>query len=209
MTTPTTDEKLLAPHGRDENGVPLHPYGFKMDGNPKLSNRGAKPGQRGNGGKVSSKKPIAQSTTDAKRKEMLLGLADMLIITPLAGISASPVLAKKLGERQTDALAGDAVIVSYFAPSLADSLIVLAQSKPSALSWLDTVEEKAPYLMLMQVGVQMTKAFLGNHLNPDPKLAESGRTLARLKVAQMAQDIEDEASAMGIPTDAQMASQAA
>jgi hypothetical protein len=32
--------------------------------------------------------------TDKKRKEMLIGLADMAIVTPLAGLSMSPQLAK-------------------------------------------------------------------------------------------------------------------
>jgi len=207
MTTPT-DEKTVAPHGRDTDGSPLAPYGLKLDGTPKLSNRGAKPGQRGNGGKT-AKKPVTRSTTDAKRREMLLGLSDMLIVTPLAGISSSPILGKKIGPKQTDALAGDAVIVSHFAPALADSLIVLAQTKPGALAWMDTVEEKAPYLMLAQVGMEMAKAFIGNHLNPDRQLADAGRTLARMKVAQMTADIEAEAEAMGVSTDLSAASQAA
>jgi len=192
-----------APHGRDENGEPLAPYGYKVDGKPRLSRRGAAPGQRGNGNSRGggARKTATSKNTDAKRKEMLLALTDMVVVTPLAGMSASPLLEKRLGKKQTDAFAGDAVIVSHFAPSLADSLIVLSQTKPGALAWLDSVEEKAPYLMLAQVGIQMTKAFIGNHMNPDPRLAESGRTLVRMKAAQMAQAIEDEAAAMGIPTE--------
>jgi hypothetical protein len=37
-------------------------------------------------------------------------------------------------------------------------------------------------------------------MNPDPRLAEAGRTLVQMRAAQMAQAIEDEAAAMGIPT---------
>lgn len=187
-----------APFGLDGAGVPIAPYGHKVNGDPRISNRGAKPGQRGNG----SKKAVAAaaSETDKKRKAMLESLADMLIVTPLAGASMSPFLAKRLGERQTNALAGDAVIVSSFAPHLADGLIVLGQSKPGALAWLDTVEEKAPYLMLAQVGVQMTKAFISNHLNPDERLANAGRTLVAMRAAQMAEEIERQAEELGIPT---------
>lgn len=194
------ERDLDAPHGRDENGEPLAPYGYKVDGKPRKSRRGAAPGQRGNGNSRATAAKTSKNT-DAKRKEMLLALTDMVVVTPLAGLSASPMLEKRLGKQQTDAFAGDAVIVSHFAPSLADSLIVLSQTKPGALAWLDQVEEKAPYLMLAQVGIQMTKAFIGNHMNPDPRLAESGRTLVRMKAAQMAQAIEDEAAAMGIPTE--------
>lgn len=192
-----------APHGRDENGEPLAPYGLKVDGTPRLSRRGAAPGQRGNGNsRASSGRKVASGNkqVDAKRKEMLLALTDMVVVTPLAGLSASPMLEKRFGKKHTDAFAGDAVIVSHFAPSLADSLIVLSQSKPGALAWLDQVEEKAPYLMLAQVGLQMAKAFVGNHMNPDPRLADAGRTLVQMRAAQMAQAIEDEAAAMGIPT---------
>lgn len=198
-----TDRDPKAPHGRDEHGEPLAPYGYKVDGNPRLSKRGAAPGQRGNGNSraTATSKPASSKQVDAKRKEMLLALTDMCVVTPLAGLSASPMLEKRVGKKHTDALAGDAVIVSHFAPSLADSLIVLSQSKPGALAWLDQVEEKAPYLMLANVGIQMAKAFIGNHLNPDPRLAESGRTLVQMRAAQMAQAIEDEARAMGIPTE--------
>lgn len=186
-----------APFGLDGTGAPIAPYGYKVNGEPRISNRGAKPGQRGNG-----KKPgAAVSKTDEKRKEMLVALADMFLVTPLAGASLSPFLAKRLGERQTNALAGDAVIVSTFAPSAADGLIVLSQSKPGALAWLDTVEEKAPYLLLAQVGVQMTKAIIGNHMNPDARLANAGRTLASMKAAQMAEEIERQAAELGVPTE--------
>lgn len=200
-----TEKDTKAPHGRDEHGEPLAPYGYKVDGTPRLSNRGAAPGQRGNGNsRAKSGAKVAsgnQKAVDAKRKEMLLALTDMVVVTPLAGLSASPLLEKRLGKKHTDAFAGDAVIVSHFAPSLADSLIVLSQSKPGALAWLDQVEEKAPYLMLANVGIQMAKAFIGNHMNPDPRLADAGRTLVQMRAAQMAQQIEDEAAAMGIPTE--------
>jgi len=187
-----------APFGLDGSGAPIAPYGYKVNGEPRISNRGAKPGMRGNGGKKAIS--AAASKTDEKRKEMLVALADMFLVTPLAGASLSPFLSKRFGERQTNALAGDAVIVSTFAPSAADGLIVLSQSKPGALARLDTVEEKVPYLLLLQVGVQMTKAFIGNHLNPDERLANAGRTLASMKAAQMAEEIERQAAELGVPT---------
>lgn len=196
-----------APHGRDEMGEPLAPYGLKVDGTPRLSRRGAGPGQQGNSGSASAPRPkgLTQTKTDQRRKEMLVALADMAIVTPLVGLSASPIAVKKLSAHQRDAFAGDAVIISSFAPHFADGLIVLGQSKPGALAWMDGVEDKAPYFMLAQVGIQMTKAIIGNHLHPDPRLAESGRLLARMRAAQMAQAIEEEARAMGIPTEMETA----
>lgn len=209
MSTATVTD-LQAPHGRDEDGVPLAPYGHKKDGTPRQSNRGARPGEsRSSGG---SRRPPGTprrgrpgtrvaNRTDQQRHAALVGLADMLIVTPLAGLSSSPQLATRFGVKQTDALAGDAVIVSTFMPAVAESLIVLSQTKPGALAWLDTVEEKAPYLMLMQVGMQMTKAIVENHLNPSTELAKSGRLQSQMKLEQMAQMIQAEAAAMGIPTE--------
>jgi len=138
---------------------------------------------------------------DQRRKELLVSLTDMFVSTPLAGASLSPALRKRIGDKHTGALAGDAVILSTFMPHVADGLVVLSQSKPSVMSWLDSVEEKAPYLMLAQVGMQMTKAFISNHLNPDERLANAGRLAAQMRVAKMAQDIEDEARAMGVSVD--------
>lgn len=186
-----------APHGLNEDGTPMAPFGYNVDGTPRKSNRGAKAGQKGN----TTSRPTT-SRTDARRKETLVGLADMLVITPLAGLSASPQLERRFGPAQTDALAGDAVIIGHFMPSLADSLIVLSQSKPGALAWLDSVEEKAPYLMLAQVGMQLTKALVENHLSPNPNLAAAGRTMVRARMEMLAAQINAEAEAMGIPTEA-------
>lgn len=198
MAAEVISDDPKAPFGLDGSGVPIAPYGYKVNGEPRISNRGAKPGMRGNG----SKKAIsaASSKTDEKRKEMLVALADMFLVAPLAAASMSPFLAKRLGARQTNALGGDAVIVSTFAGPAADGAIVLSQSKPGALAWLDTVEEKAPYLMLAQVGVQLTKALISNHMNPDERLANAGRTLASMKAAQMAEEIERQAAELGVPT---------
>jgi hypothetical protein len=207
MTTEIVDER--APHGYEDDGnTPKAPYGYKLDGTPKKSRRGAAPGPRG--GSVAptvAKKTTgitSNNKTNQRRKEMLIGLTDMLVVTPLAGLSVSPLIASRFGVAQADALAGDAVIFSHFAPGIADGLITLSESKPGALMWLDSVEEKAPYLMLAQTGIQMAKAFVGNHLNPDKKLASSGRLLAQMKVAEMVKAIEDDARAMGV-TDEEMA----
>lgn len=193
-----------APHGYEEDGVTAKaPYGWNVDGTPRKSNRGARAGQRGNGNARATKRPgvSATSMTDKKRKEMLVGLAEMFVVTPLAGFSASPMLSKRLGPQHTDALAGDAVIVSHFMPSIADGLIILSASKPETLRWLDSVEDKAPFLMLAQVGVQVVKALVSNHANPNPQLAAAGRTMVAMRVQEMADEINREAEAMGIPTD--------
>lgn len=202
----TDDVDPDAPHGRDTDGTPLAPYGYLVSGQPRKSNRGARPGQRANGnarGKTKARNPgaPASSATNKRRKETLVGLAEMLVVTPLAGLSASPQIAKRIGESHTDALAGDAVIVAHFMPSVADGLIMLSESKPGVLSWLDTVEDKAPYLMLAQVGLQVAKALVENHAAPNPSLAAAGRTMVQIRLAQMAAQIEEEARAMGIPTE--------
>jgi hypothetical protein len=125
----------------------------------------------------------------------------MAITAPLAALSISPPIVKRFGQVQADALAGDAVILNQFMPHLADGLIVLSQSKPGALAWLDQVEEKAPYLLLASVGVQLAKAIIGNHMHPNPKLAEAGRLQAAMNQQAMISAIEAEAEAMGINVD--------
>src|SRR5688572_8418296 len=108
------DEKKVAPHGRDDAGQPLTPFGVNLDGTPRKSNRGARPGQRSNGARSRGRSPRVgskvTSPTDAQRREMLLGLGEMVITGPLAALSMSPLVAKRFGKQQADALAGDAVI---------------------------------------------------------------------------------------------------
>lgn len=194
------DESKAAPHGRNEDGTPKTPYGVNLDGTPRKSNRGARPGQRGNGNRARKAGPGAKlnNATDAQRKAALCSLGEMAITAPLAALSASPVVAKRFGQDQANALAGDAVILNEAMPAIADGLIVLSQSKPGALAWLDQVEEKAPYLLLASVGVQVMKALVTNHMNPNPKLAEAGRLRARMAQEAMILAVEEEAARMGI-----------
>lgn len=201
--TPKAPVDPEAPHGRDENGVPLAPYGYKVDGTPRKSNRGASPGQRGNGGPTVSDTgagPPVLSKVDKARRASLLGLLESVVTLPLVGISMSPWVEKRIGQRHAMALAGDAVIVATYAPALADGLVMAAQAKPALLAWLDTIEDKAPFVMLAQAGLQVAKALVGNHVHPDPRLAQAGVTLARVRALQFAAQIEAEAEAMGIPT---------
>lgn len=192
-----------APHGYNEDGTPAAPYGYRADGTPRKSNRGARPGQRGNGNRARrpTGRGTAKSPSDKVRKEQLIALGEMGIISPLAAASFSPVIAKKFGQKQADALAGDAVILTQYLPHIADGLIVLSQSKPGALAWLDQVEDKAPYLLLANVGIQVAKALVSNHMDPNPRLANAGRLQAAMRAEQLAQAIEQQAAEMGIRID--------
>lgn len=194
-----TDEAKLAPHGRDDDGAPKTPYGVNLDGTPRKSNRGARPGQRRGGARSKARAGVKSSSpTDAQRKLMLCQLGDTVLTAPLVALSAAPPVVHKIGQVQADALAGDAVILTQFMPHVADGLIVLSQSKPGALAWLDQVEEKAPYLLLASVGVQLAKALVNNHMNPNPQLAAAGRLQAQMNQQAMIRAIEEEAAAMGI-----------
>lgn len=191
-----------APHGRDANGVPLAPYGLNLDGTPRKSNRGARAGQGRKNGPAAGKKATAtpqavtSNLTDVERKGMLCELADMLIVTPLASASQLPVLANRLGAKQADALAGDAFILSQYFPGIADGLILLSKTKPRTLAWLDKAEENAPYLVLANAMIQAGKAIAENHFNPNPRVAQAGRSLAALRIAQMAEAVNAQAAAM-------------
>lgn len=188
-----------APHGRDDHGVPLAPFGYKANGDPKKDRRGRAAGTRVADGP--RRKPAgsksAPKRSDQQTREMLVSLSDMVTM-PLAGAARSPVVRKRLGENQAMALSGDAVILQSYAPHLADGLLALSQTKPGVLNFLDTMEGKAPYLMLAQVGMQMAKAMVSNHIHPDARLAAAGQTMAQIRTAQMAEQIEREARAMGI-----------
>lgn len=210
MTEKTTGTPE-APHGYDSNGKPLAPFGYKADGTPKKDARGRQLGARVAAGprrRPTPRKKAPAKRSDQQTREMLVSLADMVTM-PLAGAAASPVVRAKIGERQSMALSGDAVIVQNYAPHLADGLIALSQTKPGVLAWMDTMEEKAPYFMLAQVGVQMAKAIIGNHISPDARLANAGQTLAAIRGAQMAEEIERQAQAAGVPTAPAPAAQAA
>lgn len=193
-----------APFGTAEDGTPIAPFGLKVDGTPRRSNRGAKAGA-GRAGGPPRKKPATSSPRSAPamsgqdRKEMLLAFNDMFVVNGLVGAALAPVTSNYLGPDQAAALAGDAVIMAHFAPPLADGLIALAEVKPGLLSWMDGMAEKAPYLLLVQTGVQITKALVGNHIRPNRDLANAGIRLAAMNAARMAEEVQREADAMGIP----------
>jgi hypothetical protein len=183
-----------APHGRDENGTPLAPYGLKVDGTPRLSTRGATAGGFGNKAGSTTARAKLGSLTDQQRKGMLCDLGDSFVVTPLATASSAPAVVSRIGGQKADALAGTAFIISQYAPHLADAMIVLSKTKPGALAWMDKAEQHAPYLMLMQVGVQMTKALVTNFINPDREYATAGRQYANMRLKAMANEINRQAN---------------
>lgn len=190
-----------APHGYEEDGVtPKTPFGLNLDGTPRKSNRGARPGQRGNGGSrnKTSRPKTTINLSDNQKKEQLLSLVDMFFVTPLASLSQSAVMIKRIGPVQADALAGDAVIVNHYAPPAIDATIILAQTKPGILAWMDKVADNAPYLMLAQVGAGLAKALVENHMRPNPQLAVAGRTMVQMRLQEMAEAIQREAEAAGV-----------
>lgn len=183
-------EDELAPHGRDDDGEPKAPYGYLVNGRPRKGNRGARPKSQGS----AAAKPgvTTPNQTDQERKQTLIMLTQMFFVNGLVGLSVAPFVKSLIGEEHADALAGDAVIVDHFAAPFADGMIALAQYKPSALSWLDKVEDKAPYLLLTQVGVNLGKALMGHHRSPDKRLNAAGRTLIELRSREMAFQVEQQ-----------------
>ena len=193
-----------APFGFEDDGTtPKAPYGLKVNGEPRLSNRGAKAGGNRPKGRSSRGSGPGRSInrTDKQRRDTLIGLADMMLITPLSGISQSSHAVARIGQKQADAFAGDAVIIQQHLEPLADGLIELSQTKPALLSWLDNVEQNAPWIPLAMVGVQMAKAFAENHINPNPDLVAAGKLMGRVKQAQMIEMIRESAREMGIDPD--------
>ncbi len=194
MATKTTTADL-APHGYEADGVtPKAPYGYRKDGVPRKSNRGARPGTFG-GGSASAQKV---SKTDAKRVEGLVMLAEVFICTPLAAASKNRFVKRYLGEKHTDALAADALILSMHAELTAQGMVEYAADHPGLLSWMDTVEERASSLKLLYALGQIGKAVTMNHINPDPAVAEAGRNMVRMRTVQAAQAAQAEAARYGL-----------
>lgn len=181
-----TAEKDAAPHGRDENGVPNAPFGKNLDGTPRKSNRGARAGQKGNATPV--KRTV--SKTDRDRRDAVITMVNTMVVMPLAAASIAPPVVARIGQTQADALAGDAYLLNQYTPAIADGLIVLGQSKPGILRWLDQAEEKAPYLALTMAVVQLAQAVVINHRNPNPAMAQAAReaVLGAVQEAQEAQN---------------------
>jgi hypothetical protein len=186
----STDENIVAPHGRDDDGNPLAPYGIKVDGNPRKSRRGAAPGSRGNSGPSRASKGSSATTrlsmSDKDRKEALLQYG-ALISQSLIGASMTKPVVNKLGQKQADALACDGLVLGSAADSLADGLIHLAQYKPGVLAWMDKADEASPYLQLAMVGAQIGAALVKNHMAPDPRMAKAARDQLTGQAEQMAQ----------------------
>jgi hypothetical protein len=187
-----------APHGYEEDGVtPKAPYGWKADGTPKLSNRGRSP--KGGTRKTSA---ATQGRSEAARKlrtqqETLLALADAVLSPAMAAVS-TPAAAQRLGRKRADGLAGSLVILDGFVPAYVDQVLVLSQSKPGMLRWMDTMEEKAPLMTLGIITVQALKAIATNMASPSAELAEAARLKARVRAAQMAQAAREEAAKLGV-----------
>jgi hypothetical protein len=206
MTTPIDPR---APHGRDNNGTPLAPYGHNIDGTPRKSNRGARAGQKGNGGRRKSPASagpvtVVSNLSDTDRKGMLTELADMFIVSPLASASQVPFIKSRIGSRQTDALAGDAFILAQYMPGIADGLILWSKTKPGTLAWLDKLEGAAPALVFTNALLAAGKAIADNHMNPNPSVANAGRALAALKIAQMANAVNEQAARINVAADEQV-----
>jgi len=192
-----------APHGYGPDGAPLAPFGYKADGTPRKDGRGrpvgsgakTAPGPK----KKGPRRPAAPSAKDvaAKQRAALLGLADM-VLTPVAGAAATPVVRARLGERHAMALSGDVVILQSATPQIVDQVVALAEQRPGMLAWLDTLENQAPVMGLVMTGLQVAKAIVQNHMQPDARLAAAGQTLVRVRAAQIAEEIERQARDLGV-----------
>lgn len=199
-----------APFGREDDGTPLAPYGLREDGVPrKTASAGRRRGPGGAPrGPARKRQPSTSSAasssgrpapTDAQLKDSLVSLSSMFLVNGLVAGALAPGTKKLIGEKHAYALAGDAVIVNHFAPSFADGLIELSHSKPGILAWMDTITEKAPYLLLLKTTMELGKALMQNHANPSERLTNAGVTLGMINAQRMAEAVEREAAEMNIP----------
>jgi hypothetical protein len=198
-TAEKTRNDPSAPHGYADDGVtPLAPYGLKTDGTPRLGNRGRAPTKQG-----ARKGPAAVQGNSAgakkarEQRDGLVQLADALLSPAMAAMS-NPAVAKKVGEKRAAGVAGSLLIVEGYVPAYADWIVALSTTKPGMLAWMDRLEDNAPYFQGAIITAQLVKAVASNMMSPDFRLAEAAKLKARIRAAQMAQAIEDEAARMGV-----------
>jgi hypothetical protein len=187
-----------APHGRDSEGVPYAPYGYRQDGRPKLSNRGRQPKAA-----APPKKAEKNSSSPAKpgsaaaQKKALLDFADTLLV-PAAVLASTPQAVEKFGEQRAMAAAGSVLIVKTHMDPISDALVAIAADRPGMLGWLETVSDKMPWLALLKAGADMTRALYSNWKRPDPRLAVAATKYGIMRSLQIAEEIEREAAEMGL-----------
>lgn len=197
------DENVVAPHGRDEQGVPRAPYGYKEDGNPRKSNRGRRPGgpgvaappKKGERNVKAGSRPKSRSKKETKDK--LLELVSETTAAIAKGADSAVVRAR-IGDRHAGAVMGHAVILRAVAPDILDGVIMYADRKPGLLAWMDKAEEAAPALIIGKGLATMAAAMVQNHMNPAPELEHAARSMVKVQAARYAAAIEEEAAALGL-----------
>jgi hypothetical protein len=199
----TQDESTVAPHGRDEQGVPLAPYGYTEAGNPRKGNRGRRAGVTAPPKKTernvkAGARPKAR--TKAQTKTQLLELVGEFTAAVAKGADAAPVRAR-IGDRHAGAIMGHAVIVQAVAGDFLDGLIMEAEKRPGLLAWMDKAEDAAPKLVMVKALMTMGAAMAQNHVNPSPELEHAARSMVRVRAARYAAAIEEEAAALGLNDD--------
>lgn len=197
------NEEIVAPHGRDDGGVPNAPYGYKDDGNPRKSNRGRRSGapsvsappKKTDRNVKAQNRPKARTKAETKAKLLEL-VADGT--ASVAKLADTRLVRAKLGEKHADAVIGDAVIIGAVASPVLDGVIMYAERKPGLLAWMDKAEEAVPALLIFRGLSTMAAAIVQNHLDPNPDLTHAGRSMVRVQAARYAAAIEEQAAALGL-----------
>jgi hypothetical protein len=198
------DEKTVAPHGRDDDGVPKAPFGYTQEGNPRKSNRGRRPGDKAGVAAPPKKSERNVKTgarpkarTKAQTKYQLMELVGEFTAAVAKGADSAPVRSR-IGDRHAGAIMGHAVIVQAVAPDFLDGLIMEAEKRPGLLAWMDRAEEAAPKLIMAKAFMSMVVAVGQNHVNPAPELEHAARSMVAVRAARYAAAIEEEAAALGL-----------
>lgn len=200
------DESVIAPHGRDEQGVPKAPFGYTQEGNPRKSNRGRRP--QGSGVAAPPKKAEKnvkagarpKSRSRAETKSRLLGLVEEVTVAVAKGADSARVRAR-LGDRHAGAIMGHAVITRAVAPDILDGVIMAAEKRPGLLAWMDRAEDAAPAILIGKGLATWVAAIAQNHVNPAPELEHAARSMVKVYAARYAAAIEEEAAALGLVDD--------
>lgn len=205
MTPQRISDDPSSPFGFDEDGTVIAPFGFKANGDPRLSNRGRQAGD-GFGTTTKKKAPApprkkktVQADTSADRAggrtdyrvaaTSMLKLATML--PTMLGSDPGGMISRFIGKKQTLALKGDATIMHMYAEPLGSAIGGMAVSHPKLATFLEGGSIKKEVVVLATTVAQFGVSLLANHRAPSEELASMGDQFTALQAQAIKQEIQD------------------
>lgn len=145
-----------APHGRDEQGVPLAPFGHhSRTGRPKKTAAGAKPrGQSSAPTRRAARRPSRRASPSYKEGVL--------------GYLSAAAFALSMAGRNNPLLAADAAAVAIHAEDIATAVDELARERSEIAAALDKLLQAGPYAVLVTAVAPLALQVLANRRMIEP-----------------------------------------